>query len=142
MCVLISSCHSRTARMHVGPGWFAHAREGRGGGRGGAPCSPVHDHHWHITHRYAIVHTCTVHYSRPLLSHAHCPLFPCCTHAFATVFTNPQCTLAQTPQCACQAVLSPPQRLFEPLPPPPSTSSTPRMCDAFTHAHHNSCMHF
>ena len=84
------------------------------------------------------VHTCTVQCSRPPFCHAHCPLIPCGTHAFATAFTNPQCTLAQSAMHACQAVLSPLQTASPP--PPPSTPSTPRMWGALTHVHHNSCM--
>ena len=70
-------------------------REGWGGGGGGdAPCIPVRGHV--ITHRYAIVHTCTVQFSRPPLCHAHCHLIPCGTHAFTTAFRHSQCTLACT----------------------------------------------
>ncbi len=135
MCVGISSCHSRTARVHVGPGWFAHAREGRGVGVWDVPCIPVCGHL--ITHRFTIVHTCTVQCSRPPLCHAHCPLIPCCTHAFAIAFTNPQCTLAESAMHA--AVLST-LNCFS-TSPHPSTASTPRMWNAFTHVHHNRCVH-
>ncbi len=104
-------------------------REGWGGGGGGdAPCIPVRGHV--ITHRYAIVHTCTVQFSRPPLCHAHCHLIPCGTHAFTTAFRHSQCTLACT-ECNARMASSSfgptnclSSTLHLPLPPKPSPASS------------------
>ena len=102
MCVMSSSFHSRTAHVLWDQGGL-HTR-GRDGGWD-VPCIPVvaPPHHAPIRDR----------------PHLHCsmlppspqpcalPLIPCCTHAFATAFANPQCTLAQSAMHACHGTFAP-----------------------------------
>ena len=91
-CVSLRGINPFIPACAVGSGWFAHAREGEGGG-----CA-LHPRAWpphHATIRDR-PHLHRLHCSRPPLCRAHCPLIPCGTHAFTTAFRHSQCTLACT----------------------------------------------
>ena len=143
-CVSLRGIHPFIPACAVGSGWLAHAREGEGGGD--APCIPVRGHL--ITQRYAIAHTCTGCTAPALLFAVHIAPLSLAAHMLSQQHSDiPNArSLAQSAMHAWQAALSRLQTACRALstvtpPPPPCTSSTPRMWGALTHVHHISCMH-
>jgi hypothetical protein len=119
-----------------GQGWFVHAREVGVVGRALYPCVWP-PHHATIRHR----------------PHLHCPMLPPsslpCTlppyHVLCTCFRNsfhksPMHARLHRVQCTHAKQFFRPYKLLVERSPPPHPP-TPRMWNALTHVHHNSCMH-